>query len=649
MYLSFYNLKHKPFQISTDPRFLWLGEKHEEALATLRYGVQDNKGFLLLTGDVGTGKTTLINSLLKTLGENTLVASIRDPALDSIDFFNYTAHAFGMDGNFTTKGSFLIAFERFLQDANSANKNVLLIIDEAQRIDQHLLEEVRLLSNIEKDECKLLNIFFVGQIEFNDILLRPENGAIRQRITINYTIDSLSIQETHQYIKHRLKVAAADDEIHSFMFLLDKWHHEDIDHNLDLSKLQEEVFTTEAINEIYAFSKGYPRLINIICDRSLLTGFVEESKTISLKHVKECAKELTIPQTSLKNHIVQHPTEEQKQNDIILPQADIPIDHNISKKQVNEKASSSGRNMKLAVVAFLLFLLFLSYFSVSENKIHSLQGPTITKFLQNLWQSSDKTMKFLQTSWRQSEKKGEAERHSTENTTVPSQPAPVLEKDTKLPTQEDTVTSISHPKDKVSSPEKNSVMVMSEPVSAPISTQEQNQVTEPIKETLSNNENNIFAIENSLSVPTENIDSTPMTNDSLLEKIIPDEPEVKTTKEQQVQPTAFDKKLIIPFPSNSNLPPITVLDKLNILVDLLATQPSYRITVSGYTDAVGDEAFNKKLSEFRANTVKSYLMGRGLEGSRITILGLGSQYPIAPNDTLSGRVLNRRVEIEIDQ
>ena len=121
MYLSFYHLKHKPFQISTDPKFLWLGEKHEEALATLKYGVLDNKGFLLLTGDVGTGKTTLINTLLRTLGKDTLVASIRDPALDPMDFYNYTAHAFGLQSNFTSKVSFLIQFEKFLRAANSGH------------------------------------------------------------------------------------------------------------------------------------------------------------------------------------------------------------------------------------------------------------------------------------------------------------------------------------------------------------------------------------------------------------------------------------------------------------------------------------------------------------------------------------------------
>lgn len=163
MYLSHYNLSLKPFQISTDPKFLWLGENHKEAFATLKYGIMDNKGFLLLTGDVGTGKTTLINALINSLGSNVIAATIPDPNLEKLDFFNYIAKAFRIDKKFSGKGEFLIYFEQFLNAAYSKNKKVLLVIDESQRLNHVLLEEIRLLSNIEKQNTKLLNIFFVGQ------------------------------------------------------------------------------------------------------------------------------------------------------------------------------------------------------------------------------------------------------------------------------------------------------------------------------------------------------------------------------------------------------------------------------------------------------------------------------------------------------
>jgi len=271
MYLSFYNLKHKPFQISTDPKFLWLGEKHQEALAVLKYGVLDNKGFIALTGDVGTGKTTLVNALVRSLGEDVLTAMVPDPDLEPLDFYNYISQMFGIEKSFASKGSFLVYFRQFLQFYHGKGKKVLLIIDEAQRASQNLLEEIRLLSNIELEDTKLINIFFVGQSEFNNNLLKPENRALRQRITVNYNLSPLTEKETEAYIQRRLLVAGADKSI----------------------------FTRNALHEVYGFSKGYPRLINIICDRAMLTGFVEDKKTIDARIVVECAGELIIKEYAI--------------------------------------------------------------------------------------------------------------------------------------------------------------------------------------------------------------------------------------------------------------------------------------------------------------------------------------------------------------
>ena len=266
MYLDYYGLSLKPFQISTDPRFLWFGEKHQEALAVLKYGILDNKGFLLLTGDVGTGKTTLLNALVSSLGEDVLVAMVADPGLAKMDFFNFVADSFGMKKNFKSKGEFLIYLKNYLISLNKHNKQALLIIDECQHLTQKLLEEIRLLSNIEKADLKLINIFFVGQSEFNNIILKPQNRAIRQRITINYNINALSEMETDAYILYRLSVAGS----------------------------QQPIFSPAAIKEIYKFSNGYPRLINIICDQALLTGFVREKGVIDGKIIAECSKELRI-------------------------------------------------------------------------------------------------------------------------------------------------------------------------------------------------------------------------------------------------------------------------------------------------------------------------------------------------------------------
>jgi len=283
MYLEYYNLAQKPFQINTDPAFLWYGEKHKEALATLKYGLLENKSFLLLTGDVGVGKTTIINALLQVLDKNEMVAVINDPKLEKLDFFLHIARAFGLSGEFTTKGQFLLAFRELLLEQHYRGKRLLLIVDECQLLSHDLLEEIRLFSNLEQNGVKLINIFFVGQLEFNDILLLPENKAIKQRITVTYNLPPLSLEETGQYIEHRLTVAGATKKI----------------------------FAKNTIAEIFAFSKGYPRLINVICDRALLTGFISSSKQIDKKIIQECVDELDISSATKARQEIQETGEKQ--------------------------------------------------------------------------------------------------------------------------------------------------------------------------------------------------------------------------------------------------------------------------------------------------------------------------------------------------
>jgi general secretion pathway protein A len=269
MYRNFYSIKSKPFQTSADPKFMWEGEKHKEALATLKYGIINNKGFVLLTGDVGAGKTTLINALLQILkNDNGIIcASVPDCNLDFIDFINYVAYSFGMEEDFKTKGRFLISFKKFLMNAAKYGKKALLIIDEAQLLTNEMLEQIRLLSNIDRAESKILNIFFVGQNEFNDILLKKANRAVRQRLSLNYNLHSLTTFETYDYIKHRLKVAGTSREL----------------------------FTHAAVQKIHQYAEGSPRRINILCDHCLLSGYVSKQKKINETIVQECALELEIP------------------------------------------------------------------------------------------------------------------------------------------------------------------------------------------------------------------------------------------------------------------------------------------------------------------------------------------------------------------
>ena len=265
MYLSFYKLKEKPFSINTDPRFLWYGEKHGEALANLTYGLSEGNGYVVLTGDAGTGKTTLVNALLETLDDNVLVAKINHPTFGADEFLNLVAKTYDSTVETASKSDCLFFFQSFLQRTHAEGKTALLIIDEAHCLPKESLEEIRLLSNMEQAHKKLINIFLAGQEELKLTLFSPECRALRQRITLFYDIHPLSEVETLNYVVHRLKVAGTE----------------------------EQVFTAGAIHQIQNFTQGYPRLINIICDRAMLTGYLKEQKEINAEIVSECAHEIS--------------------------------------------------------------------------------------------------------------------------------------------------------------------------------------------------------------------------------------------------------------------------------------------------------------------------------------------------------------------
>jgi type II secretory pathway predicted ATPase ExeA/tetratricopeptide (TPR) repeat protein len=266
MYVSYYSLLAKPFQITTDPRFLWLGNDHKEALANLRYGLLDGNGYVVLIGAIGTGKTTIVNALLEMLDDRVIVANINHPSLDTTEFLGFAARTYDRSAVISCKADCLHFFNAFLQHAHSNGKRVLLVIDEAHRLSEELLEEIRLLSNMERNGQKLITIFFVGQTELKRRLLSHRCRALRQRITLFYHLQPLSEAETMHYIVHRLHVAGSEARI----------------------------FTSKAVQAIHKFSRGTPRLINKLCDRALLTGYVKEQTLINARIIHECVREISI-------------------------------------------------------------------------------------------------------------------------------------------------------------------------------------------------------------------------------------------------------------------------------------------------------------------------------------------------------------------
>lgn len=260
MYRKFYGLKEKPFEITPDPRFLYLSENHKEALAHLTYAVREKKGFTVITGEVGTGKTTIIQTLLSRLNGNTRTAYLFNPQLDSTDFLEYICEDLGLSGQRRSKGEYLTQLHHFLMACYSRNENVVLIIDEAQGLDQKVLEEVRLLTNLETPKSKLLQVILMGQPELNNILNRPQCRQLKQRVGLRYNIQPLKKEETKEYIEQRLRIAGA---------------------------MGPNYFSPKAMNEIYKYSKGIPRLINIVCDNALLLGYATDQKVIGPSVIRE--------------------------------------------------------------------------------------------------------------------------------------------------------------------------------------------------------------------------------------------------------------------------------------------------------------------------------------------------------------------------
>jgi len=265
MYTEYLNLKCKPFELLPDPEFLLLSRSHKRALVHLNYGIMENAGFILVTGEVGAGKTTIIRSMMRGLKEDIKLARINNTRVTSEQLISMINEEFGLEIKGKDKTTMLSELTNFLISQFSGGSKTVIIIDEAQNLSPDLFEEIRLLSNLETDKAKLLQIILVGQPEIVKTLAQPELRQLRQRISISCHIQPLSKEETVQYIFHRLEVAGNRDAVH---------------------------FEEGSIDVIHMFSRGIPRLINIACDFLLLSSFVEQTKEISMDLVNEVIGEL---------------------------------------------------------------------------------------------------------------------------------------------------------------------------------------------------------------------------------------------------------------------------------------------------------------------------------------------------------------------
>ncbi len=257
MYLDFFNFREKPFNLTPDPRFIFLSKNHKETFAHLLYGINNRVGFMALTGEVGSGKTTVLRALLSQLHtEHHRTALIFNPCLSPIDLLQNINREFGISIDPPHTSNLLEALNQYLLQQNAADRTIVLVIDEAQNLEAAVLEQIRLISNLETDREKLIQIVLSGQPELGEILARDDMRQLSQRITVRYHLWPMDFEDTVGYIRHRLDVAGDRDHI---------------------------LFSKRALKRIYRFSKGLPRLINVACDRALLAGYTRDTKKITAR------------------------------------------------------------------------------------------------------------------------------------------------------------------------------------------------------------------------------------------------------------------------------------------------------------------------------------------------------------------------------
>ena len=268
MYLHFFNLREPPFNLTPDPRFLFLSAQHEEALTHLLYGIHERKGFIEITGEVGTGKTMLCRALLERLDKTVSTALIFNSYLTKMELLQGITDDLGLQPRETTSKGYIDTLNAYLLDEFTAGRNAVVVIDEAQNLESTVLEQLRMLSNLETERGKLLQIILVGQPELHAKLAAPQMRQLEQRIAVRFHIHELTRTETEQYITHRMSVAGAAHTV---------------------------TWSRRAVRLIHRYTGGIPRRINLLCDRMLMTAFVRETHRVSAAIVRRSVQDLASP------------------------------------------------------------------------------------------------------------------------------------------------------------------------------------------------------------------------------------------------------------------------------------------------------------------------------------------------------------------
>jgi general secretion pathway protein A len=318
MYTEFFDLSAKPFELLPNPKFLYLSKGHRKALSYLQYGVQEHAGFTLLTGEVGSGKTTLVRDIINKISEDVTLSMIFNTRVDGHQLISMINADFGLQTEGKNKVQLINELNNFLLEECTSNRRPIIIIDEAQNLSAEALEEIRLLSNLEADDFKMVQIILVGQPELKQLIAKPSLRQLRQRISISCHLNPLNREESEEYVYHRLATVGSRDCV---------------------------TFLEDVFDAIFRFSGGIPRLINLICDFLLLSAFVEETREIDMDLVNDAVNELSFEESGVQ------PPSFDKQKSVLQPApGSTHLDDRLSRIEENYAKLNANRSEKEAIL-----------------------------------------------------------------------------------------------------------------------------------------------------------------------------------------------------------------------------------------------------------------------------------------------------------
>jgi len=589
MYRSFYRLTTMPFTKHPDPSFWWVGKKQRNSLAALNQGIFEEQGFLLLSGDAGTGKTTLCRVLTEGFDHGVLWTALADPRLERLDLYNAIAAGFAFGGPFTSKVEFLLQIGQFLQQAGTAGKRVLLLIDDSHELSQELLEDLRLLVNLGNDQEKLLNILLVGRQELNHLLEQPKNRAIYQRLTVREEIIPLTGGETEEYLVHRLLAAGAEEKL----------------------------FTDAAVRAIYTLSGGVPQQINALAEQALMVGAGRRLPVIGDEAVLNCARSLGLAVDLIDS--VDTPGAAGFAGGLATSQKE-PGTPQSGRKPGRRLFSGKGRwATALAVGGLLLgsYYLFDGVPSSPQRERLSLA--------------------------KENPPAGVSTRLSQEESILPeiseTVPPPELSSGTSgelsFPEQQPHQEPPHEPPPVVQAAEKFSAAAAGEPA--------EEKQSDPRPDPLAG------GLVQDLPAPP----LAKLSAELVKVRLEPEQDSAMVEEEVAalpVAPAAFPFELrritLVILADELTLTRASTRE-LNAFAEKLRDYPQATLLVKGYVSSLSNSPENIELSSDRAFAVKELLVARGIAAERIIAQGMGNLEPIASNATALGRRQNRRVEIEV--